>query len=114
MENKDMRLDWYDDAAEINKMAADADEKEAKLLEAGLKSKLATGLGAAVLAGSVASKEPAKLTGLPGKEPIVATRELSGKRKDEESHPYAENKIEKRGEHKKKQALRSKDESTLQ
>jgi len=56
MENKDTRLDWYDDAAEINKMAADAEKKEAKFLEAGLKTKIATGVGAAVLAGSVASK----------------------------------------------------------
>lgn len=113
MENKETRLDWYDDAAEINKMAADAEKKEAKFLEAGLKTKIATGVGAAVLAGSVASKEPAKLVGLPGKEPVVATRELSGKRKEEESRPYAEYKIEKRGEHKKRQISRNAGDSTL-
>lgn len=37
---------------------------------------------------------------------MVATRELSGKRKEEESQPYAEYKIEKRGEHKKRQVTR--------
>ena len=61
------------------------------------------------MAGTVASKEPVQLTGLPGKEPVVATRELSGKRKEEDSHSYAEYKIEKRGEHKKRQVTRKSD-----